>query len=71
MAHKIPKLKSWLKGKDRAEFARWLNIHPGYLNMIVSGHRRASVDLAHRIELLTRGEVTFREILLPGDEAHP
>lgn len=45
-----------------AEMARQLGIHPNYFRMINRGNVRPGYDLALKIEILTGGQVTFKEL---------
>jgi DNA-binding transcriptional regulator YdaS (Cro superfamily) len=42
--------------------ANQLNIHEMYLSSIKNKKRKPSIDLAEKIEILTGGEVTVKEI---------
>lgn len=56
-------LKRYLKGKNRALFAAKVGTTKNYINLLACGSRRASPDLALRIEAESNGEVTLRELV--------
>jgi transcriptional regulator with XRE-family HTH domain len=56
-------LKRYLKGKNRALFASRVGTTKNYINLLACGSRRASPDLALRIEAESGGEVTLRELV--------
>ncbi|GIT90126.1 hypothetical protein JANAI62_03910 [Jannaschia pagri] len=51
-------LKDYLKGKNKGDFARSVEIVPAYLSQILSGKKRPSFDLMLRIEKETKGAVS-------------
>jgi DNA-binding transcriptional regulator YdaS (Cro superfamily) len=58
-------LRSYLKSKSRAEFARILGTTKNYVNVLACGSSRPSPSLALRIEQATDGQVTRDELLFP------
>jgi hypothetical protein len=65
-------LQSWIKitGTRQKEMAENLNLSTSYLSEIVTGKKKATPDIARRIEEYSHGEVTRLEILYPNDGAH-
>ena len=59
------KLKEYLKGKSRKEFAATLNVSEGHINNLCSGTRVPSRILAQAIEKASKGKVTVLELLFP------
>ena len=59
------RLKDYLKGKDREEFAKEIGTTKNYLNLLVCNSRRPSPELAQKIEQATNGAVTRMELLYP------
>lgn len=59
------KLKEYLKGKDRAEFAKDVETTENYINLLACNSRRPSPELALKIEQATGGAVTRLELLYP------
>lgn len=58
-------LKNYLKGRNREEFASRIGTTKNYVNLLVTGARRPSPDLALRIQEATDGNVTVWELLYP------
>lgn len=58
----MEKLRTYLEGKRKGEFARRLKISPAYLSMLISpvSKRRPSFDLMLRIERETDGFVGLK-----------
>lgn len=63
-------LDEWLfkEGETVTSFAKRLNISRTHLTSIIVGRKGASPELAQKIEEMTHGQVSLREILL-GDKA--
>ena len=63
-------LDEWLfkEGETVTNFAKKLQVSRTHLTSIIVGRKGASPELAQKIEELTQGEVSFRDILL-GDKA--
>ncbi len=59
------KLKDYLKGKSREEFAAKVKTTKNYINLLACNSRRPSAELALKIEKATDGEVTCMELLYP------
>jgi len=55
----------------RAAFARKLGTSKGYLSDIINGKRRASLDMALKIQTETEGAVTPAEIDAPWRDNNP
>ena len=55
----------------RAAFARTLGTSKGYLSDIINGKRRASLDMALKIQAETKGAVTPSEIDAPWQANNP
>jgi len=53
--------------KHKMEFALEIGISLGHLDRILSRNRRASIELAKKIEEVTGGKVTKEEIVFPED----
>lgn len=64
----IMRLKDYLKGKDRDEFAKLIGTTKNYVNLLVCGSRRPSPELAAKIEQATNGAVKRLELLYPETE---
>lgn len=62
------KLTKYLQKKNRAEFAEKIGTTKGYLDLICSGARRPSPDLALKIEKASNGQVNRIELLYPEKE---
>ena len=62
------RLKDYLKGQNRNEFAKLIGTTKNYLNLLVCGSRRPSPELAFQIEQTTKGQVTRMELLYPSTE---
>jgi len=59
------KLQDWQKAENltNAELADKLSIDPSYIFRLKNGERRASPQLALRIEQITKGKVSRIEVL--------
>ena len=55
----------------RAAFARKLGTSKGYLADIINGKRRASLDMALKIQTETQGAVTPSEVDAPWRQNNP
>lgn len=53
----MDKLRTYLNGKIKREFAEAIGVSPTYLSQILGGWRRPSLELAVKIERITNGEV--------------
>lgn len=53
----------WRKRTSYAAMARELNCSPHHLNRIALKKYKPGISLAHRIEQITNGEVTVKELL--------
>lgn len=53
----MEKLRQYLEGRKKGEFARVIGTTPSYLSQILSKHRTPSFTLMVRIERATNGEV--------------
>lgn len=62
-------LREWLfrNKKSVTDFAKELNVSRTHLNLISSGIRKPSPELAKRIEKATKKGVTKEELLFPED----
>lgn len=62
-------LREWLfkNKKSVTDFAKELNVSRTHLNLISSGIRKPSPELAKQIEKATKKEVTKEELLFPED----
>lgn len=60
-----------LGGITRATFARALGTSKGYLSDIINGKRRASLEIALKIQRETKGAVTPVELDAPWQENNP
>ncbi|MCK4828582.1 helix-turn-helix domain-containing protein [bacterium] len=60
------RLKDYLKGKDRKEFAEQIGTTKNYVNLLVCNSRRPSPELALKIEQATNGAVNKLELLYPS-----
>lgn len=58
-------LDEWLfnEGETVTNFAKKLNVTRVHLSAIISGKRRAGIDLAKRISEMTQGKITTDDIL--------
>ncbi len=61
----MKKLKEFLKGKSREDFAKEIGTTKNYVNLLVTDQRRPSPGLALRIQEATGGQVTVWELLFP------
>ena len=61
------KLKTYLKGKNRREFAKQIGTTKGYVDLLCCGARRPSPELAKKIMIYTGGKVTLEELLFPSE----
>lgn len=66
-------LADYLSVRDikRAAFARKLGTSKGYLSDILNGKRRASLDLALKVQVETKGEVTPWDLDAPWRANNP
>ena len=62
----IMRLKDYLKGKNRDEFAKLIGTTKNYINLLTCGSRRPSPELALKIEEATNGEIHHDELLYPA-----
>lgn len=62
-------LRSYLRDKPKAEFARAVGIKPVYLSQLLSAYRRPSFDLMERIEAKSGGAVPVSSWSRSGVEA--
>lgn len=62
-------LREWLfrNKKSVTDFAKELNVSRTHLNLISSGIRKPSPELAKRIEKATEGAVRKEEVLFPEE----
>lgn len=62
--HALDKLASWIaENSQQAQFARDLGIAESHLSNLISGRKRASLDLVERIVLMTKGGVSADDLL--------
>lgn len=66
------KLKEYLKNNETtmAKFASAVGVTQPCISLISNGRRRPEPELARKIEKATNGAVTFRELLLPDEQAN-
>lgn len=64
------KLQKWLNKEKitNTKFAEKIGVHVSFITHIIKGRRRASPKTALKIEQVTRGAVTIRELLYPNQE---
>ena len=65
----MEKLRTYLIGRRKGDFATALGISPAYLSQILSGHRNPSLDMMRRIEAATDGLVDLNAWAVPVREA--
>jgi DNA-binding transcriptional regulator YdaS (Cro superfamily) len=60
-------LKTWLniRGVTQKKLAEELGLSPSYFSELLSGKRRFNPKLAHKVEKLTKGEVSRMGLLYP------
>lgn len=58
-------LVKYLKGKDRAEFAKKIRSTKNYVNLLCCKQRRASPELSLKIQKASDEKVTILELLFP------
>jgi transcriptional regulator with XRE-family HTH domain len=56
----MQKLREYLKGRNKGEFAKVIGIHPGSLSRILGGEYRPGYKLAEKIEAATDGAVPIQ-----------
>ena len=61
-------LKTYLKGKNRSEFARSVKTSVHYINNLCQNSGQIGKTLALRIEEATHGAVTRMELLYPEEK---
>jgi DNA-binding transcriptional regulator YdaS (Cro superfamily) len=54
---RMEKLKTYLKGQKKQDFAKAIGVSPSFLSQMLSGHRPAPDRVAQAIETETRGKV--------------
>lgn len=54
----MEKLRAYLEGRNKGEFAEAIETSPSYLSQLLSKHRFPSLEMMRRIERATGGEVT-------------
>ena len=59
------KLKDYIKGRDREEFAKKIGTTKNYLNLLICQSRRPSPELALKIERASNNMVTRMDMLYP------
>ena len=57
-------LNKWLKknGLSQARFAKIYKFSQPFVNQLVNGRKRASIETCRQIALITNGEVTGRDL---------
>lgn len=61
-------LKQYLKGKNREKLANQVGTSKAYIDQLCVGMRRASPEMALRIEIASGGAVTRMELLYPDSQ---
>lgn len=66
-------LKTYLESRDirQADFAARVSTTPATISRIIAGVMRPALDLAHRIERATGGEVPTETWLAPSSPTKP
>jgi DNA-binding transcriptional regulator YdaS (Cro superfamily) len=57
----MEKLRSYLTGQRKGEFAKAISVPPSYLSQLLSGNRTPGLEIACRIEVATNGAVSVHD----------
>lgn len=57
----MEKLRTYLEGKKKGDFAQTVGVPASYLSQLLSGTRKPGLDIACRIETATNGAVTVHD----------